>query len=262
MKFSDVMSAVPASENGGSMVVSGGWFQGRTLFGGLTAAIALEAVLKQFPDLPPIRTAQVTFVGPIDGNCEVRTTVLRRGKSVVTVRSEVFSQSGVGTSCIFVFGASRRSMFDQSFIPMPDVPSVELSENYITDDCVLKPDFISYFDCLLAQGERPIRSNDVYQHYMWAKHKDELAKGPSAILAIADMPAPALASAMPKLAMMSTITWMLNFVQDQLDTGDGWWLVETKAENGKDGYSSENTHIWNSEGEIVVTARQNVAVFI
>ena len=102
MKFSDVMSAVPASENGGSMVVSGGWFQGRTLFGGLTAAIALEAVLKQFPDLPPIRTAQVTFVGPLGGNCEVRTTVLRRGKSVVTVRSEVFSQSGVGTSCIFV----------------------------------------------------------------------------------------------------------------------------------------------------------------
>ena len=76
------------------------------------------------------------------------------------------------------------------------------------------------------------------------------------------MPAPALASAMPKLAMMSTITWMLNFVQDQLDMDDGWWLVETKTENGKRGYSSENTHIWNSEGEIVVTARQNVAIFI
>ena len=262
MKFSDVMSAVPASENDESLAVSGAWLQGRTLFGGLTAAIALEAVQKRFPNLPSIRSAQVTFVGPIGVDCEVKVTVLRQGKSVTTIRSEVVSESGIGTSCIFVFGASRNSMFDQSFIPMPDVPSVESSEDYITEDSPLKSEFISYFDCRLARGARPITSQNIYEHYIWARHKDDLAKGPSAILAIGDMPAPALAASMPTPNMISTITWMLNFVQDDLENEDGWWLIKTKAENGKGGYSSENTHIWNSKGQIVVTARQNVAIFI
>ena len=40
------------------------WLQGRTVFGGLSAALSLQTVLLEaWPDLPPFKSAQVSFIG-------------------------------------------------------------------------------------------------------------------------------------------------------------------------------------------------------
>jgi len=41
------------------------WLQGRTLYGGASALIAYTAAIRAFPDLPPLRAAQVAFVAPV-----------------------------------------------------------------------------------------------------------------------------------------------------------------------------------------------------
>ena len=43
------------------------WSQGRTLYGGMTAALAWAAAGRAFPDLPPLRSVQAAFVGPAAG---------------------------------------------------------------------------------------------------------------------------------------------------------------------------------------------------
>ncbi|MEK7264701.1 MAG: acyl-CoA thioesterase domain-containing protein, partial [Pseudomonadota bacterium] len=51
--------------------VAENWLQGRTIYGGMTAALCLEGALRTFPDLPPLRSAQISFVGPAEGEVAV-----------------------------------------------------------------------------------------------------------------------------------------------------------------------------------------------
>jgi hypothetical protein len=40
------------------------WLQGRTIYGGLSVALALQAALRDGPTgLPPLKSAQIAFVG-------------------------------------------------------------------------------------------------------------------------------------------------------------------------------------------------------
>ena len=43
------------------------WMQGRTAYGGISAAIALQAALDAEPGPQPLKCAQISFVGPVSG---------------------------------------------------------------------------------------------------------------------------------------------------------------------------------------------------
>jgi len=57
------------------------------------------------------------------------------------------------------------------------------------------------------------------------------------------------------------MTWMMNILNEDLATQDGWWLMRSAAEHSKDGYSSQDMQVWNTAGDLVITGRQSVAVF-
>ncbi|HBS34108.1 MAG TPA: thioesterase family protein, partial [Parvularcula sp.] len=57
-------------------------------------------------------------------------------------------------------------------------------------------------------------------------------------------------------------TWGLNFLTDHPTTEDGWWLLESRAENAAEGYSSQDMFVWSRKGEPVIAGRQSVAIFI
>ncbi|MDB4512315.1 thioesterase family protein, partial [Arenicella sp.] len=96
---------------------------------------------------------------------------------------------------------------------------------------------------------------------LWVRHKDKLANDLVALLCIADMAPPAILTVFKELAPVSTMTWMLNFLNDEPYSKDGWWQVHSNAQNAKDGYSSESIRIWNSDGELSVIGQQNVTIF-
>ena len=54
-------------------------------------------------ELPPLRSAQVSFVGPLYGEVEARARVLRRGKNATWVSAEVLRDGEVGLTASFVF---------------------------------------------------------------------------------------------------------------------------------------------------------------
>ena len=57
------------------------------------------------------------------------------------------------------------------------------------------------------------------------------------------------------------MTWMVNIVSENLATRDGWWLLESRAENASQGYSSQDMLVWNRDGDLVIAGRQSVAIF-
>src|ERR1700761_7500820 len=86
-----------------------GWSQGRTLFGGVTAALALGSLRRIAPELPPLRSAQVAFVGPAAGRLSFRPAILRQGRSATVAAVDCEGEAGLAVRVTFVFGADRES---------------------------------------------------------------------------------------------------------------------------------------------------------
>ena len=84
----------------------------------------------------------------------------------------------------------------------------------------------------------------------------------SALVALTDAPPPAALVLFERPGPISTMTWAVDLLTDRLETHDGWWLLQTKAENVVGGYSSQATTLWNADRQPVLVSRQNVAVFM
>lgn len=237
------------------------WMQGRTTYGGLSAALGLEAVRQSHDDLPPLRSALVSFVGPAGGEVSIQTSLLRQGRSVTFANADILGEKGLATRSVFCFGARRESIFEKTFIETPDLPGPDVSEPFFPPEG-FGPSFAQHYDSRLAKGGRPVTNSDAHDHYIWVRHKDEAAKGIVALLALADMPPPAMLPMFPTFAPISSMTWQLNFLTDDPHTEDGWWLMQSRAENANEGYSSQDMVVWNSAGEAVIAGRQSVAIFI
>mgnify|MGYP003700319829 CR=1 FL=1 len=258
--FSSLIESAALRDGVFSVSIPEGWMQGRTTYGGLSAALCLEAALSEFPDLPPLRSALVSFIGPAGGAVEARAKLLRRGKSVAFVEAELASEAGVATRCNFAFGAGRESALNETFTPAPDMPPPETCDYFVPPD--RRPAFTKHFDTRLAKGAMPISGSDEHEFYLWVRHEDPRAEGIVALLALADMPPPAVLPMFREFAPISSMTWMVNVLNANPVSKDGWWLLQSRGENASEGYSSQDMLVWNSDGELVIAGRQSVAIFI
>ena len=129
------------------------WRQGRTLYGGVSAGLCYAACERLLPDLPPLRSAQVAFIGPSGGEATLVPTILRRGKSVTFMACDLLADGVVATRTLFAFGGERESAFAVEAPAAPDVPPPE--------DCPplfrqWAPTFAQHFDMRMAAGSRPV----------------------------------------------------------------------------------------------------------
>lgn len=234
------------------------WGQGRSCYGGLQTALSLDVAQRQVDELPPLRSALVSFLGPAAGELVVRTRVRRRGRSVVFVGSDGQSDAGPALHCEFAFGANRPSAHDACFAPAPSVAPPEQCEAFV--DFEHAPSFTRHFESRLARGGRPGTSSKESEILLWVRHKDPDATSMAAMLALSDMPPPAVLPMFDTLAPTSSMTWALNLV-DPRPENPGWRLVCCRAEHVRDGYSSQDMFLWNEDGSLAMTGRQAVAVF-
>ena len=259
--YTEIIEAFSQTPAGFRGRVPENWLQGRTFYGGLNAALCLEGALNFFPDLPPLRSAQVSFIGPAEGEVSVKAEILRQGKSVTFVGADLSGEGGLAARAIFAFGLARPSMFNRHFTPMPNVPGPEASAFFFPPGFD-GPVFARNFDVRLAKGGVPMTSSAEHDHFLWVRHRDSKATSIAALLALADMPPPAMMPMFPTFARISSMTWGLNFLTDHPSTDDGWWLLESRAENAAEGYSSQDMFVWSRKGEPVIAGRQSVAIFI
>ena len=257
--FTELIASAGFADDALSVAIPEEWMQGRTTYGGLSAALCLETALRAFPDAPPLRSAMVSFIGPAGGPVTGRAKMLRQGKSVTFVEAEVSGEKGVATRCAFAFGQARNSQWNRTFTAKPDLPPPDECERFIPEG--EGPAFGQHFEARLARGGRPRTGSKSHDHFIWVRHRDESAKGVVGLLALADMLPPALIPMMTELSPISSMTWMVNILRDAPKTRDGWWLLEARAEHVEAGYLSQDMLVWNRDGELVIAGRQSVAIF-
>ncbi len=229
------------------------WLQGRTAYGGLSAAIALHAVKAAVPDLPPLRSAQIAFVGPLSGTVTATPVLLRKGKNSAFVDCTVANEDGIGLRALFLFIAHRDSSirYGELAIAPPTIP-----EAAPIDDAGIGPGFLGNFD--FAKVGEPVPGN--WRRWARLKQRDALDSEVE-LIAVADALPPAAMSAAKAWGPISTTTWQINLVGDP-GTRDGWWLLGADLLHAADGNSSQTMTIWNRNGLAIATATQSVALFV
>jgi Thioesterase-like superfamily len=228
------------------------WLQGRTAYGGLSAAIALATAKTAYADLPPLRSAQIAFVGPLSGPVTATPSLLRRGKNSAFVSCDVAGDDGVGLRALFLFMASRTSMITHIDLSPPDFP---LGDERV-DAAKVPQGFLTNFELSTWQAE----GGSVRR---WVRLCDRNHLPPDVeLVTIADALPPAAMTLAKEWGPISTTTWQLNLVTDAPESPNGWWLLEAKTLYSGNGNSSQTMTVWNCDGVAQATATQSVALFI
>ncbi len=260
-EFSELMGGMTRAADGWDVTVSDDWLQGRTVYGGLAAALCLEAAQRHFDGLPPLRSAQISFIGPATGALKLTPVELRRGKSTVFAGVDLTGADGLATRATFCFGAARRSAVRHA---APDAPKVEKPDARPNFFAGAPPmlSFLQHIEGRHAAGAYPFSGAKDPVMTLWLRHRDpSLAPALVPLLALADGPPPAIVATLTAPGLISTMTWSIDLLTDTVDTTDGWWLIRTEADAAADGYSSQVMTVWNAAGQAVMASRQNIAVF-
>ncbi len=261
MTYNELIAALQFDPDGKMTAnVTEDWMQGRTTYGGLTAALCLKAATP-LAGGRPVRSAQIAFVGPVAGPVVCTPTLLREGKNTAFISVRMMGETGVAAEAIFAFGTARTSMLNHQQLPAPDVTPPTETTSYFGDS-PMRPAFTRNFNMRLAAGERPLSAADKGDIVLWMRHKDNAAKiDPATVLSIADAPPPAAMSMLSEPARISSMTWMAEFLSEDVSTDNGWFLARHTAETASEGYSSQRMVLWNAKGKPIMIGRQTIAVF-
>lgn len=264
MHFHDMIAAATPLDDGYALDVPESWYQGRTAFGGMTSALGHEAARKLVPDMPVLRSAQVSFVGPISGPVEVRSRLLRRGRNASWVTSEITTEKGCGFIATYVFMSAIESKIHLNENARPD--DLIAVEDALPFDNPNAPNFTrSHFDIRFAQPKPEAKvalDQREARVAWWARQKDHGAgDAMSGVLLCGDVLPPGIMPLTGFGTPVSSMQWQINLLTAEPKTDDGWWLLESLGEYAENGCSSQKMMIWNTDGEPIATGMQSVAVF-
>lgn len=252
-----VIDGLSAGDGTWIVEASAAWSQGRTLFGGMTAALCFEAARRVAPDIP-LRSAQILFAGPASGTLTLRPRLLRAGRSSAAMAVECTCEAGEAALATFAFGSDRESRVDHE-VPLRVVPSSE------PENC---PVFIEQtggfherFELRLAEGSA-LMTGGAPDFTVWVRFRESPGVDPTtALLALADALPPAAMAGFPERAPISTITWSVDFLA-QVEALQGWYLLRSASDQTRAGYSTQAMHLWDARGRLLAVGRQSVAIFI
>lgn len=262
MLLTEVLATLRADGEHSVFEAPESWGQGRTLFGGLQAAMLVAAMRVQVGAEIPLRSLQVTFIGPVPaGTVRVTARVLRQGKSAIHVQAQTVGNEGVGCTAVAVFGRARASQL--AFAPAwpgADAPPEQGKPNrYIPN---ITPEFIQYADQRFVRGGYPFSGQREPRSQTWVRYPAEPATTESVLIAIADtIPSPAIHT-LKKFAIASSMTWTLEFLTSNFTAApDAWWLMDAEASSASDGYVFQTATLWSSDQRAIALSRQSAVVF-
>lgn len=260
--FSALLAGIRAGDDGYHAHIPEDWQQGRTTFGGLTAALCLAVAERAMPDLPPLRSAQFTFVGPVGGGVQMRPRLLRRGKSSAFMAVDLSGGESVATHAVFSFGATRETKYSYRSHPLPAVPAPATTKPMFRGGV---PKFTQHFEAFAAGGQKLVSGATTPELLVWMRHRDPAAMSVvPGLIALGDTLPCAAYTMLTEAVPASSITWSVEIVDAaaaQRAPGDTWYLLSSVGEDVREGYGIQDMALWAQDGTLIMLSRQTVAVF-
>jgi acyl-CoA thioesterase len=264
MQHSDLPKILTELENSGDNTAefSEDWSQGRSAFGGISAAFASTAMRKLVANDKPIRSLMVSFIAPLPaGKCKVEPSLQREGRNVSQCAASLIHDEKLCLQAMAAFGNSREGFsVDQQakFDPLP-------RENGVRFDGHAKrlPNFLKFFDGAWVGGGMPFASKFQPTLKMWVKHKSDMRNFPvEKIVTIADIPPPVILTHFSKPPVpSSSLSWSLEFVVPPQEIESEWFYLEFETEAAANGYTQQSGRIFDEGGRLCALSRQCMVYF-
>lgn len=252
------------ADGNGTMTFPESWAQGRTAFGGLSAALLYTAIKAKVTDDRPLRSLTTNFVGPLfsDKPFSFEVEILREGKSASQIVARIIQDKQVAVFQQACFGTNRFSDIEVSEADAHDLPTPEsLQQIPVIPD--VTPKFIQNINLAVAKGAMPYSSSLQSELHGWMRFKEAPETITDAhLICLIDAWPPAVLQMMKKPAPASTMMWNLEFIHPhQPVKPDEWFAYKAHTRQAAGGYAHLEANIWDSAGELVAISRQSVAVF-
>lgn len=251
-----------------SFGISEDWKQGRTIYGGVLAALTTQAMRDLFGADWPLRALQTNFVSPVEpGPVHIDVSLLRQGKNVRQVKA-VLSQvdaQGVEQVCgvlLGVFGSGRISQVrklrpEQHSVPVTAEASVELP--YMPG---LTPHYTQHMDYRLAAGAFPFSGSDCWEtsYHLKLRYNEGVDSELMTIMLIDAGPTPSMSQVMG-FAPGCSLSWALELRTVEETDPAGLWRLDQETVAYGDGYSNDRAHLWTPDGQLAALGYQVVALY-
>ncbi len=238
------------------------WSQGRSAFGGISAALAVCGMRNLLAEESPMRSLLVSFIGPIPpGKVSVQATIQRQGKNVTQAQAGVYSDDKLCLQAMGIFGHSRPGAVTASAVKAK-LPGRENGLSFAEHSKRL-PAFLGKFDgCWVSDG-MPFSGKQARDINIWVRHRQDPAGFPvEKLVAIADVPPPVVLSWFDTPPVpASSLTWALEFVKPPATITSDWFYLDFVMEAAADGYSQQSGRIYSEDGELCALSRQCMVYF-
>ena len=258
--FPALLAAATPLTDGLAADLSRSWAQGRTTYGGASAALALAAAQQVGgAGLPPLRSATVSFVGPLAGPVEARARVLRQGRNATWIHAEIVGEGSVGLTASFVFMGEGGSGLELTGCAAP-ADRVPFDTARPIPDTGHAPSFVA--DNFAVCFARPPAPKPLPELSRWVRLNARAGLDPMVeVMLVADALPPGVLPLMQPGARVSSMTWQVNLLTSHPVTHDGWWLLRAEGDFAQHGCSSQRMGLWNADGVPIATGMQSIAIF-
>ncbi|MEM7433736.1 MAG: thioesterase family protein [Myxococcota bacterium] len=261
--FLEATTWAPVDSNRFAGHVDGSWGQGRAVFGGVVGAGMVRVSRHHVPDDRELRSASITFVGPVvAGALECETEVIREGKSASFVVAKLIQEGTTRALATTTYARARHSSVPVSGPPRPETTPVESigSLPYIDG---LMPPFTQWLETRYTEGNHPFSGSESSSIAGWFRFReDALPVDDAAMFGLIDAwPSPALTMLRVPVPG-SSITWNVDLLTARPDCRlDEWWYFRAESSFVSDGYTSFDASLWAPDGQFVARSRQLAGIF-
>jgi acyl-CoA thioesterase len=241
------------------------WAQGRSVFGGLAAALVLSK-LEESPAVnqKSLQSLSVNFCAALasDITCSISYEILSEGKSVVQLQGQLIQAGQIKTQVTACYGALRESNIDVQHEKSNPAGSIDksMAMPFIPG---LTPNFIQHIEMNMLSKSMPFTGVNTKEVTGWMKFKDQPNSfNDVSIVALIDAWPPAVLQLLKKPAPASTITWNMEFIQPttQLNPSDKLFY-QCHIIQSQHGYAHTEAKLFHENGELLVLSRQMIGVY-
>ncbi|WP_300424920.1 thioesterase family protein [uncultured Thalassolituus sp.] len=252
---------------GEPVALDASWGQGKTTFGGMSAALALAAIERDHPQDAPLRSISVHFCGPLATDAEFTTStrVLRAGRSISHISAEIHQNDACATSITACYGTPRES--DVQVLAADVAPGEPGAGQRLPYIAGMTPEFVRHIDFSYVSGGLPFSGSKDNHIHGWMRFSDCTSDLTSVhLVALIDAWPPTTLQKLRKVAPCASVTWSLELVAspESLDTplgGDEWLWYEAQIEEAHGGYAHTTARIYRADGLLLALSRQLVTVY-
>lgn len=233
------------------------WSIGENPNGGYVMASVLRALRERAGQPDPL-SVTTHFLRPAIGDCEaeIRTEVVRAGRSVTTVRGELVQEGKPRISVLAVYGdaASAQGVEEAFEPPMPRMPPVEECVHRSRLEQGVEVPLLSRVDVYLRPEQAGLPSPDRAARIEgWVRLADGSDPDSLALPLLVDAFPP---SPITRLQNIGWVPTMELTVHVRRKPAPGWLIGRLHCDDLSGGRMVESGTLWDSTGRVVARSRQ------